>query len=90
MYFILIFFFSEDMLIKVGNNARRTERKAYLFDGLLVLCKPSSGKRVSVSVAAVTVGGNSFSQNELRLKERFFIRKVNIVDREDEGMKFCG
>ncbi|XP_043289041.1 protein son of sevenless [Venturia canescens] len=78
-------FIREDMLGKVGSNGRRlTERRALLFDGLLVLCKPSGSKRVSVSVAAVGVGGSHPAhQGELRLKERFFIRKVDIIDRED-------
>jgi son of sevenless-like protein len=80
------------MLGKVGSNGRRlTERRALLFDGLLVLCKPSGGKRVSVSVAAVAVGSNhsAHHQSELRLKERFFIRKVDIIDREDtDGMTY--
>lgn len=75
------------MLVKVGSNCRKlTDRKALLFDGLLVLCKPSSNKRVSVSVTAVTV--TAHHQNDLRLKEKFFIRKVDIIDREDtEGKK---
>lgn len=78
---------------KVASNGRRlTERKALLFDGLLVLCKPSGGKRVSVTVAAnivaVGVGAHPVHQGELRLKERFFIRKVDIIDREDtEGKR---
>ncbi|XP_063972352.1 protein son of sevenless isoform X1 [Diachasmimorpha longicaudata] len=77
-------FIREDMLGKVGSNGRRlTDRRALLFDGLLVLCKPSGGKRVSVSVAAVGVGGGQAHPVELRLKERFFIRKVDIIDRED-------
>lgn len=81
-------FIREDTLGKMASNGRRlTERKALLFDGLLVLCKPSSSKRVSVTVAAgivaVGVGGHPTHQGELRLKERFFIRKVDIIDRED-------
>ena len=78
--------FTEDTLKKVASNGRRlTERKALLFDGLLVLCKPTGSKRVSVTVAAgiVAVGGHSTHQGELRLKERLFIRKVDIIDRED-------
>lgn len=77
---------TEDTLKKVASNGRRlTERKALLFDGLLVLCKPTGSKRVSVTVAAgiVAVGGHSTHQGELRLKERLFIRKVDIIDRED-------
>ena len=78
-------FFTEDMLGKVGSNGRRlTDRRALLFDGLLVLCKPSGSKRVSVSVSGVAVGSSHPAhQGELRLKERFFIRKVDIIDRED-------
>lgn len=78
----------EDMLGKVSNGRRLTERKALLFDGLLVLCKPSGGKRVSVTVAAVGVVGHPPHQGELRLKERFFIRKVDIIDREDTEGRF--
>lgn len=76
----------EDTLGKVASNGRRlTERKALLFDGLLVLCKPNSSKRVSTVAAGIVAvgGGHTTHQGELRLKERFFIRKVDIIDRED-------
>ncbi|XP_032686122.1 protein son of sevenless [Odontomachus brunneus] len=83
-------FIREDTLGKVASNGRRvTERKALLFDGLLALCKQSGSKRVSVTVAAVGVG-HPTHQGELRLKERFFIRRVDIIDREDtEELKYA-
>lgn len=77
---------AEDMLGKMTGTRKVTERKALLFDGLLLLCKPASGKRASVTTAAVSVGGGGGHQTQsegLRLKEKFFIRKVDIIDRED-------
>ncbi|UYV82945.1 SOS1 [Cordylochernes scorpioides] len=65
-------FIMDGHLGKVGSgNRRHSERIAYLFDGLLLLCKPN--KRSSV------VGPSA----EYRLKEKFFLRKIDIIDRED-------
>lgn len=61
--------------MKVNAGRRLTERRVFLFDGLLILCK----RRQS-----------SVHQNhpECKLKERFFIRKVEIIDLPDtEGKR---
>ncbi|KAH8027670.1 hypothetical protein HPB51_007220 [Rhipicephalus microplus] len=65
---------------KVGSGRRLTERHLFLFDGLVLLCKHSN-KRSSVT------GGPT---PEYRLKECFFLRKVEILDREDtDELKFA-
>lgn len=69
-------FIREDTLSKLGSGKRVTERKVYLFDGLLVLCKANT-RRQTVSVG----GAQSY---DFRQKERFFMRKVEIVDRPDQ------
>lgn len=65
-------FIREDSLMKLVSGKRNTERKVFLFDGLLVLCKPNSRK--------VTVSGACF---DYKLKEKFYMRKVDIIDRPD-------
>ncbi|XP_053691808.1 protein son of sevenless [Sabethes cyaneus] len=70
-------FIREDTLAKLSSGKRQTERKVFLFDGLLVLCK----------TRRQIVPGNTY---DYRLKERFFMRKVEIIDRPDtEELKFA-
>lgn len=64
----------EDVLGKLGSGKRIAERKVYLFDGLMLLCKPSN-KRPTNSASAAAF--------ENRLKEKFFMRRVEISDRPD-------
>lgn len=60
-------FICEGLIGKVGAGKRLTERYAFLFDGLLLLCKPCGHGRRS---SAASPSG------EYRLKEKFSIRKV--------------
>ncbi|XP_050310443.1 protein son of sevenless [Anthonomus grandis grandis] len=67
-------FIREDLLTKVTQK-RLTERRVFLFDGLMVLCKPTASSRRQSSV--------HHTSHTCRLKERFFMRKVEIKDHED-------
>lgn len=63
-------FIMEGTLIQVG---AKHERHLFLFDGLMICCKLNhSQSRLPVASSA-----------EYRLKERFFIRKVQINDKDD-------
>ncbi|GAB6020519.1 hypothetical protein CHUAL_003203 [Chamberlinius hualienensis] len=65
-------FIQEGILGKVSSAKRTTERCVFLFDGLLILCKQNN-RRTSVTGPV----------GEYRLKEKYYIRKIDIVDRED-------
>ncbi|CAH1971501.1 unnamed protein product [Acanthoscelides obtectus] len=70
-------FVREDVLVKVSSSKRLTERRVFLFDGLMILCKPNSRRQ------------SSAQHNDCRLKERYFIRKVEIIDHPDaEELKY--
>ncbi|XP_072948461.1 protein son of sevenless [Epargyreus clarus] len=84
-------FIREDTLSKIGPGRRIAERRAYLFDGLLLLCKPITSL-VAVNAASLTAGSSGVQQ--LKLKEKLHIRKLELVDRPDteEGrnlMELC-
>lgn len=65
-------FFTDGVLSK-HNRGRNTERHVFLFDALIVLCKPNL-RRASVS---------GIQGGEFKLKEKFNIRKITVRDRED-------
>lgn len=66
-------FIREDAILKVSSGKRLTERRVFLFDGLMILCKPNTRRQSSIHP----------NHPECRFKERFFIRKVEIVDHQD-------
>lgn len=72
-------FIREDILSKIGPGKKVAERRAYLFDGLLLLCKPAT------SLVTVNSGGGAGGVGavQLKLKEKLHIRKLEIVDRPD-------
>ncbi|KAH8283555.1 hypothetical protein KR018_005580 [Drosophila ironensis] len=68
-------FIREDSLSKLGSGKRIwSERKVFLFDGLMVLCKANTKKQTP------SAGATAY---DYRLKEKFFMRRVEIVDRAD-------
>ncbi|XP_067620371.1 protein son of sevenless [Eurosta solidaginis] len=67
-------FIRDDCLGKLGSGKRIAERKVYLFDGLMVLCKANTKRQVASN------GAPSF---DYRVKEKFFMRRVEINDRAD-------
>ncbi|XP_061386025.1 protein son of sevenless [Musca vetustissima] len=74
-------FIREDVLGKLGSGKKIAERKAYLFDGLMLLCKPNTKRQ--------TTSANS-QVYEYRLKEKFYMRRVEINDRPDtDDLKYA-
>lgn len=53
-----------------------TDRKVYLFDGLMVMCKANARRQAITTIVPA-------SQFDYRLKEKFHMRRVEIIDRPD-------
>lgn len=71
----------EGVLSKLGSGKRVAERKVFLFDGLMILCKANTKRQPSSSTSAPIY--------EYRLKEKYFMRRVEINDRQDsDEMKY--
>ena len=60
-----------DGVLSKWTKSKFTERYVFLFDGLIVLCKQNSRRPVTGV------------QPEFRLKEKYQIRKIEVIDRED-------
>lgn len=73
-------FIREDTLSKIGPGKRIAERRAYLFDGVLLLCKPITSL---VGVNSSTSVGGSGGVQQFKLKETLHVRKMEVVDRAD-------
>lgn len=72
------FISTDGVLNKFSTRSKTTERYVFLFDGLIVLCKQNIRRS---SVTGV--------QPEFRLKEKFQIRKMEVVDRDDSDGMIC-
>ncbi|OXA42794.1 Protein son of sevenless [Folsomia candida] len=70
-------FFCEGELLKISSGRRASERYAFLFDGCIFLCKPNPRSRATM----VTGGGGGHF--DLRLKEAFYLSRVEVHDKED-------
>lgn len=73
---------TEDTIMVQSGNKRIAERRATLFDGMLVLSKRKRSSSASGQAAA------SGALAEYKLKDLIFIRKVEIKDREDTDGRF--
>lgn len=78
-------FIREDTLSKIGPGKRIAERRAYLFDGLLLLCKPITSlvSMPTVSVNSSSSSSSSGASQQLKLKEKLHVRKLELMDKPD-------
>jgi len=72
--------------LKVGTDKKKLkERYVVLCDGLLIVCSQNQAvRRPSQSTAAGPSGPGHGAVGELKYREKFLIRLINIGDREDE------
>ena len=80
--FVQVYFISDPG--QVGTDKKKLkERYVILCDGLLIVCSQTATRRPSTSMAAPA------SLGELRYRDKYAIRLINIGDREDEeGIKY--
>ena len=75
--------FLDDIISKYTSSKKRSERRAILFDGILILCKHQTSSYMHHN-------HNNYSYREYRLKERLHMRKVEIRDLPDnDEIKFA-
>lgn len=73
-------FICEDNFMKLSSGRKPSERHAYLFDAFICLCKPNYRR------TSVVTGGIQF---DYRLKEYYYLTKVEVRDKEDtDGTDF--
>jgi len=75
--------------LKVGTDKKRLkDRYVILCDGLLIVCSQTGTRRPSTSTSGPTNVGHG-AGGELRYRDKYLIRLINIGDREDEeGIKW--
>lgn len=87
-------YIAEGDLIKISSGRRASsERYAFLFDGCIFLCKPNVRSRVGGAASLVMnmPGGGGHhrdkdgERHDLRLKEAFYLSRVEVHDRADDS-----
>ena len=78
------------MLYQVGTDKKRLkDRYVILCDGLLIVCSQAGTRRPSSSTMAGPSSMGHGAGGELRFRDKYLIRLINIGDREDEeGIKW--
>lgn len=61
--------------LQIISKRNVTDRKVYLFDGLMVMCKANVRRQAITTIVQTNL--------EYRLKEKFHMRRVEIIDRSD-------
>jgi len=76
--------------LKVGTDKKRLkDRYVILCDGLLIVCSQAGTRRPSSSTMSGPTSVGHGAGGELRFRDKYLIRLINIGDREDEeGIKW--
>ena len=76
---------SQSITFQVGTDKKKLkDRYVVLCDGLLIVCYQTTARRPSTNA----MSGSTSVQGELRYRDKYMIRLINISDREDEeGIK---
>ena len=76
-YFILFIFSEGNLKVQHVNKKIWSDRYVFLLDGMILVCKKQRKRQ--------TLTGNAANNSEYSFREKFLIRKVDVIDaKEDE------